>query len=129
VLITVVVALGATLLGLLAWHATLLALAGWLAILFTLFHLLEGVLPSLASKRVPSALEGTAMGVYAMFQFSGVFIGGLVGGWLYRWQGTNGVLLACFAAALAWLGLVGSLRDGSGDPERATAVEMGNETA
>ena len=129
VLITAVLALGATLLGLLAWHATLLALAGWLAILFTLFHLLEGVLPSLASKRVPSALKGTAMGVYAMFQFSGVFIGGLVGGWLYQWQGANGVLLACFAAALAWLGLVGSLRDGSSDPERATAVEMGNETA
>ncbi|MBK1701009.1 MFS transporter [Thiococcus pfennigii] len=122
VLVGAVAALGATLLGLLFWHASLFALGAWLVVLFTLFHLLEAILPSLVAKRVPAGVKGTAMGVYTMFQFSGVFAGGLFGGWLYQAHGQDGVLLACAVAALLWLAIVASLRGPAGDAAAAAGA-------
>lgn len=113
VLVGAVATLGLTLTGLFVWHTTLFALAAWLVVLFTLFHLLEATLPSLVAKRVPAGVKGTAMGAYTMFQFSGVFTGGLAGGWLYQAHGQGGVLLACAVAALLWLAIVVPLRDTS----------------
>ncbi len=44
------------------------------------FTILEALLPSLISKITASAHKGAAMGIFSTFQFSGIFIGGLLSG-------------------------------------------------
>jgi len=74
-----------------------------LLIYFTAFNVLEATLPSLIAKVAPAENKGTAMGVYSTSQFSGAFIGGLVGGWMHAHHGIEGVFLFVALIMLLWL--------------------------
>jgi MFS family permease len=69
---------------------------------FTAFNILEASLPSLVSKLAPASWKGTALGVYSSLQFFGIFVGGIVGGWLDATYGMVGVVLFCITLTLTW---------------------------
>jgi len=70
---------------------------------FVGFNLLEAMLPSLMSRLAPAAGKGTALGIYNTFQFSGVFVGGIVGGLIYGVWGVAGVYGFAACAVFVWL--------------------------
>ena len=81
-----------------------LAMVGVLLLVFFCgFNALESTQPSLVSRLAPSALRGTAMGVYNTLQSFGLFVGGLVGGWLVKSWGSPALFLCCGLAMLGWL--------------------------
>lgn len=82
-------------------HSSLMLLISGLFIFFTGFNFLEAALPSLVSRMAPAGSKGTAIGVYATFEFTGVFTGGALGGWLHGAYGPGGVF--AFAAGLMGL--------------------------
>lgn len=98
-------------LALAAWgmgHWELLGFAGWLVVFwlfFVSFNLLEATLPSLVAKLSPAAHKGTAMGAFSSSQFVGVFLGGLLGGWISQHFGLAAVFGVNAALALVWLGV------------------------
>ncbi|MDG1506221.1 MAG: MFS transporter [Luminiphilus sp.] len=77
-----------------------------LLLFFTGFTALEAMLPSLASIYAPADSRGTAMGVFASSQFSGVFFGGVLGGALLETFGVIGVWLGLSVLALGWVFLL-----------------------
>jgi MFS family permease len=83
-------------------------LALWLY--FTGFNYLEAALPSLVSKTVYAGGKGTALGVYATFQFLGAFAGGAVGGLALQLGGVTAVLGVCAGIVLLWLPVALGLR-------------------
>lgn len=70
---------------------------------FIAFNILEATLPSLISKIAPAAAKGTAIGVYNATQSFGTFLGGALGGYLYKHHGTPAVFAACGLLMLIWL--------------------------
>ena len=78
---------------------------GLLLLFFTGFNLLEATLPSLVSKLALGAIRGTA----TTSQFSGAFVGGLLGGWVHARFGETSVFLLGAGFILAWLLLAGSM--------------------
>jgi predicted MFS family arabinose efflux permease len=82
-----------------------------LLLFFTAFSLLEAFLPSLVSKTAPPARKGTALGIYSFSQFSGIFVGGAVGGWLYGAFGLTDVHLFCAILAIIWLGIAFTMKN------------------
>lgn len=74
-----------------------------LLLFFTAFSLLEAFLPSLVSRIAPVNRRGTALGIYSSSQFLGIFIGGIVGGWLYSSAGLTSVYLFCVLLTILWL--------------------------
>ncbi len=71
-------------------------------IFFTAFTLLEALIPSLVSKMAPIHNRGTAMGLNSSCQFLGIFLGGILGGWVYGHFSMNSVLLACIFVVIVW---------------------------
>jgi MFS family permease len=69
---------------------------------FTGFSLLEAFLPSLISRCAPAARKGSALGIYSCSQFLGIFIGGVLGGWLFGKFSFTGVYLLCLLLAVIW---------------------------
>ncbi|MHB1567187.1 MAG: MFS transporter [Acidiferrobacter sp.] len=69
---------------------------------FTGFSLLESVLPSLISRLVPVQSRGAAIGVYSTFQFSGAFVGGVLGGAMAQYVGVEAVFIGSFIITLVW---------------------------
>jgi predicted MFS family arabinose efflux permease len=88
--------------GLSQFHDSLTSIVGFLAVFFCGFNLLESTLPSLISKTAPADLKGTAMGAYSSCQFTGLFLGGVIGGWFNGQFGVTAVFLFCAAAAFSW---------------------------
>ncbi|MFO1385309.1 MAG: MFS transporter [Chitinivorax sp.] len=70
---------------------------------FIAFNILEATLPSLISKIAPAAAKGTAIGVYNATQSFGTFLGGALGGYLYKHHGNSAVFAACGLLMLIWL--------------------------
>lgn len=70
---------------------------------FTGFTLLEAFLPSMVSKVAPKNRKGSALGLYSFAQFSGIFAGGVTGGWLYGYASFTAVYLFCVLLASLWL--------------------------
>ncbi len=97
-----VLALALAQIGLYALHQTLFGIVVSLLLFFTAFNLLEAALPSMISKVAPAESKGTAMGVYTTSQFSGAFLGGLLGGWIQGRLGLEGVFLLGAGLALLW---------------------------
>jgi MFS family permease len=83
---------------------------GLLTVMFTVFNLLEAVLPSLVSKAASAGAKGTAMGVFSSSQFTGAFLGGLLGGIAHERFGPEAVYLLAGCASLVWLAVVTTLR-------------------
>lgn len=89
---------------LLLWRAapSIFSYVIFLTLFFTAFTLLEATLPSLVSRLAPVANKGAAMGVYSTCQFLGIFVGGVIGGWLFANRGINSIFVGCAAAYLLW---------------------------
>jgi predicted MFS family arabinose efflux permease len=105
-----VVVLGLAQLGLVFVEDTLVGFIVLLWLFFTAFNLLEASLPSLIAKTAPADRKGTAMGVYSSSQFFGIFLGGLLGGWLHGAYGVPAVFAMSAVLALLWFGLAATMR-------------------
>jgi predicted MFS family arabinose efflux permease len=105
--------------GLFAFGQSLVPLALWLTLFFVAFNVLEAILPSWISKIAPPHAKGTALGVYNTLQSAGLFLGGMLGGWIAQHFGSGVVNLACAVAALIWLVLAATMNP---PPRRAVPV-------
>jgi MFS family permease len=74
-----------------------------LCIFFSSFSILEAFLPSLVSRTAPATRKGSALGLYSCAQFFGIFMGGVLGGWLYGQFSFSGVYFFCIILAFIWL--------------------------
>ncbi len=110
--------LGVALLGFYLLSGSLWGLGLMLLLFFIGFNLLEATLPSLVSKLAPGTIRGTAMGVYSTSQFSGAFVGGLLGGWAHTHFGETSVFLLGAGFVLLWLLLAASMQT----PAKADAI-------
>jgi len=77
---------------------------------FVAFNVLEAMLPSLVSRVAPAQGRGAAIGVYNTTQTLGVFVGGVVGGWVAAHHGASGVFATCAVLAVVWLALAAGMR-------------------
>ncbi len=91
--------------GLALFGGGLWAIGIWLLLFFVAFNILEALQPSLISRLAPGAARGAALGIYNTTQSIGLFLGGLLGGWLAKHYGISAVHLVCAAAGIIWLGL------------------------
>jgi MFS family permease len=90
-------------LGFYAWADNAWQIGAWLTVFFLAFNILEATQPSWISRIVAPSIKGTALGVYNTLQSIGLFLGGVVGGWLAVHFGIGGVSLACGTLAFIWL--------------------------
>ena len=81
-----------------AYPGYFFAYVGALTLFFAGFSLLEALLPSAVSRYAPLGRRGASMGVYAMCQFFGIFLGGVTAGWLAHGFSKIAVL----SSLLAW---------------------------
>ncbi len=84
-------------------------LVAGLVLFFLPFNLLEGLLPSLVSRRAPPDQKGAALGVYATAQFLGQPLGGVICIWALDQQHPSGLLAVAAALPLLWLALAYSM--------------------
>lgn len=97
--------------GLWSAHGHLIGITVSLLIFFTVFSFLEASIPSLVSKIAPVDKKGTATGVYSASQFSGIFIGGIIGGYFINHHDLGAVFLFSAALAIVWLAFVIKMKE------------------
>jgi MFS family permease len=85
------------------WQRSAWGIGLGLWLFFTAFTLLEALLPSAVSTLAPAHCKGMALGINSCCQFLGIFLGGIIGGWLYGYAHVSGVLLACVLLTSIWL--------------------------
>jgi predicted MFS family arabinose efflux permease len=87
-----------------SWQANNLLILLLLAcVFFGGFNYLEANFPAMVSQLAPAGMRGSAMGVYASFQFFGAFLGGLIAG-ISRQTGSDQLpLLIGSGICLGWL--------------------------
>lgn len=92
-------------LGFIVLHSTLtfLIIIVFLSIFFGAFNYLEALLPSTLSKKADPNKKGTALGIYATLQFIGMFLGGVLGGYLHQSVSITSVHWLCLILASLWL--------------------------
>lgn len=79
------------------------SVASVLIVFFSAFCILEASLPAMVSKYASANNRGAALGLYSCLQFLGVFLGGIVGGWIHGNIGALWVLGFCMLLLLSWL--------------------------
>jgi MFS family permease len=109
VLLGAVIAMGASMLGFYLFNESIWVLGVLLFVMFTVFNLMEAILPSLVSKAARAGARGTAMGVFSSSQFVGAFLGGLLGGLAHQSFGADSVYLVGTLTSLVWIGLAASM--------------------
>jgi MFS family permease len=77
---------------------------------FAGFNYMEAHMPVMVSSIAPAGKKGSAMGIYASFQFFGAFLGGLLSGALTEWLGPKMALVACLVFILIAMLLVTGLQ-------------------
>jgi len=87
------------------WHNQIVAVCVSLLLFFTVFSLLEALLPSWVSKITPAHNKGMAMGIFSTAQFLGIFMGGLLGGGMYSHFGMEGIFALNGMCILTWIGV------------------------
>ncbi len=70
-----------------------LVIAG--VVFFSGFNYLEAKMPAMVSTIAPKEQKGSAMGIYASFQFFGAFLGGTLGGIFSSFESTNTGFYLC----------------------------------
>lgn len=95
-----------SLIGMIIVQHSLLGLAAMLLFFLAAFTTLEAMLPSLVSKIAPAGAIGTATGIYSSAQFFGIFVGGVVGGWLYGLQLFNSIFIVGIVLGIIWFCVV-----------------------
>ena len=71
---------------------------------FSAFNYLEANFPALVSSIAPAGQKGSAMGIYASFQFFGAFLGGMIAGSLREFASASLVYLIATGICIIWLG-------------------------
>lgn len=78
---------------------------------FTGFNYLEASLPALVSTIAPAGQKGSAMGIYASFQFFGAFLGGVLSGLVTDiWEPKTAYLAGAIGAA-CWIVILFGLKE------------------
>jgi MFS family permease len=96
-------------LGLAGMSSGLWSMTLWLVLFFVGFNIMEALQPSLISRLAPPGTKGAALGVYNTTQSFGLFLGGALGGWLYKSFGATAVQGFCAAIAAIWLMLAATM--------------------
>jgi MFS family permease len=89
-----------------------LMILSWL--FFSAFNFLEANFPALVSSIAPAGKKGSAMGIYASFQFFGAFLGGVISGGISEYLHSQWVFLIAAVICLIWLIIVGGLHGTEG---------------
>lgn len=88
----------------------LYSLSALLLLFFVGFNIMEALQPSLISRLAPPGAKGAALGVYNTTQSVGLFLGGALGGWLFKHFGAMAVQGFCAAIAGLWLMLAATMQ-------------------
>jgi len=88
---------------------SLLYLVLLISLFFTCFNYLEANFPAMVSNIAPAGKKGSAMGIYASFQFFGAFIGGVLSGSISEFLGTQWVFILASVLCGVWLLLIKGL--------------------
>ncbi len=88
---------------------SLLYLMILVSLFFTCFNYLEANFPAMVSNIAPAGKKGSAMGVYASFQFMGAFIGGVLSGSISDILGIQWVFILASILCCIWLLLIRGL--------------------
>lgn len=89
--------------GLSMLSGSLEAIAFWLVLFFVGFNVMEALQPSLISRLSPPGTKGAALGIYNTTQSAGLFLGGVLGGWIFKHFGAPMVHGFCAAMGGLWL--------------------------
>ncbi|MFC0402176.1 MFS transporter [Paraburkholderia rhizosphaerae] len=100
---------------------TIAIVAAILFVYFLGFNILEASQPSMVSKLAPGTRKGAAMGVYNTTQSIGLALGGVIGGWLLKIDGSSAVFYACSGLVLCWLVIAAGMK--SRPPKQSQPVE------
>lgn len=84
-------------------HSQPPGLVGALLVFFIAFNCLEGLLPSLISRRAPADRRGAALGVYSSAQFLGPMLGAALIGFTKGHYGLSAAFAAAALLPLIWL--------------------------
>ncbi len=125
VFVAAVAALAASQFMLVAGKDNVYVLLVAITLFFAGFNVMEASLPSLVTKTAPPAAKGTATGIYSSLQFFGIFIGGVVGGWVNQTVGSGGVFAMSGGIALLWLLIAATMRQPSYLTTRLMRIEGG----
>lgn len=109
ILVVSVALLAVSFSGLAIGASSLVAVLFWLWLFFSGFNYLEANLPAIVSSIAPAGQKGSAMGVYASFQFFGAFVGGLAAGGISQWLGDTALLLIAALVCVIWLVIAANL--------------------
>jgi MFS family permease len=104
ILLLIAVQLGFSLLG-----TGVYAIGFWLFVFFAGFNVMEAIQPSMISRVAPTEAKGAALGIYNTTQSIGLFLGGALGGWLFKHFGANAVHGASAALGGLWLLLAATM--------------------
>jgi MFS family permease len=122
VLLGSVALMGASQLGLIEGMGSTVAVGVILFVYFSVFNVLEAVLPALVSRFAPPAAKGAALGVYNTTQALGLAAGGVLGGILVKYTGPASVFLFGAAMMFLWFIAAFSMREPA-RRQSATRVE------
>lgn len=92
---------------------------------FVGFNYLEANFPALVSSIAPAGQKGTAMGIYASFQFFGAFLGGMLSGVITELASPEMVYAIGAGIALLWLLLLLGLNEVSRIQRVTLAIQSG----
>jgi len=99
-----------------------------IALFFAGFNVMEASLPSLVTKAAPPAAKGTATGIYSSSQFLGIFVGGVLGGWVQQSAGRASVFAWSGGLALVWLLVAATMKRPSYLTTRLLRIGSGADT-
>ncbi|MDN4501925.1 MFS transporter [Alteromonadaceae bacterium BrNp21-10] len=106
--------------------ATLMSLA---LLFFIGFNYLEAHFPALVSSIAPAGKKGSAMGIFASFQFFGAFAGGTLAGVISQQFDVHALYAVALVICLLWLPLLSQM-DGSKRLKRVTlSIDLTHHTA
>lgn len=80
-----------------------------ICLFFISFNFLEANFPAMVANFSEPGKKGSAMGIYASFQFFGAFLGGIVSGLLMQTFAPEVVWYLAAAICILWLGLIHNL--------------------
>lgn len=89
------------------WWVVILAVI----LFFTGFNYLEANFPALVSSIAPAGEKGTAMGIYASFQFFGAFTGGVLSGFITDMFSAQTAYAVGAVGALVWFSVLSGLKE------------------
>lgn len=93
---------------------------------FVGFNYLEANFPALVSSIAPAGQKGTAMGIYASFQFFGAFLGGMLSGLITELASPQIVYAIGASIALLWLLVLLGLKEVSRVQRVTLAINDGS---